>query len=149
MGEVLAADENERQHDGSANADGTLLRGVTVEDDLLLSRLEKNRDEAYQACSDLLIEHDLRVTLMDVEHLFDGRSLVFYFLGEVTPQLENLTQSLADTYETKVQFRKFAEAVTEGCGPDCGTEAAAGGGCGSSGCSSCVVAKACSSRRGR
>ena len=81
--------------------------------------------------------------LMDVEHLFDGRSLLFYFLGEVTPELEALTAELAELYETHVQFRRFAEAVNEGCGPGCGTDAAEG-------CKTCVatcaVAGVCATR---
>ena len=46
---------------------------------------------------------------MDVEHLFDGQSLYFYFLGEVQPEWESLTTELAATYEAKVRFQPFAE----------------------------------------
>ena len=67
--------------------------------------------------------------LVDVEHLFDGRSLFFYFLGEVPPQLEAVTSELAEVYDTAVQFRKFADTMTEGCGPGCGTADGPGGGC--------------------
>ena len=82
---------------------------------------------------------------MDVEHLFDGQSLYFYFLGEVTPELDAITGELAEIYETKVQFRKFAETLVKGCGPDCGTEDAAGNGCGTGGCATCAAASACHS----
>ena len=113
-------------------------------DDLLLARLEKNRAEAYAACNARLAEMSTSAVLMDVEHLFDGRTLVFYFLGEMTPELAALTDELAELYESQVQFRQFADAVNEGCGPGCGTDAAAG-------CKTCVsgcaVAEACSARR--
>jgi hypothetical protein len=69
---------------------------------------------------------------MDVEHLFDGQSLVFYFLGPHDPRLETITAELAEVYEAKVQFRSFADAVNVGCGPGCGTSEAIGGGCGTS-----------------
>ena len=36
---------------------------------------------------------------MDVEHLFDGRSLFFHFLGDVPPEVEAVTQELAEAYE--------------------------------------------------
>ena len=58
----------------------------------------------------------------DVEHLFDGAGLFFYFLGEVPAEAEHFTQQLAEQYETTVEFRKFAETLAEGCGPGCGTE---------------------------
>jgi cell fate regulator YaaT (PSP1 superfamily) len=143
LGEILDppanADEIER-------ADGSILRGLTVEDQLLEARLEKNRQAAYAACAARLAELDLPATLMDVEHLFDGQTLLFYFLGKMTPELETITQELAELYETQVQFRRFAEAVTEGCGPGCGTEAATGGGCKTC-ATGCAVASACATRR--
>ena len=38
--------------------------------------------------------------------------------------MEPLTAELAEAYEAKAQFRKFTETLTQGCGPDCGTERA-------------------------
>ncbi len=126
----------------SEHGDGALLRGATVEDELLAARLERFRDQAFQACSRLLKEHDPEAVLMDVEHLFDGQSIYFYFLGTPSPELEALTHRLGELYSTEVQFARFHETVTAGCGPDCGTEKA-GGACGTSGCGSCAVAAAC------
>jgi hypothetical protein len=80
---------------------------------------------------------------MDVEHLFDGHTLVFYFLGEISAELAEMTSELAELYEAHVQVRRFAEAVTEGCGPGCGTETAAGCKTCASGC---AVASVCASR---
>ncbi len=139
VGEVLSHATNGRE----GPSDGSLLRLVTVEDDLLLARLEKNRDKAYAACCELLAERNLPVVLMDVEHLFDGTSLYFYFLGESVPELETIPQQLAEIYEANVQFRQFTEAATLGCGPNCGTEDAEGGGCGSGSCATCAVSDAC------
>ncbi len=128
--------------DGAA-ADGSMLRGLTVEDELLEVRLRRNRQAAYDACAAKLAGLGLPTVLVDVEHLFDGRTLVFYFLGEMTPALESVTDELAELYEGQVQFRRFSDAVTEGCGPACGTDEAAG-------CKTCVtgcaVAGACSTR---
>lgn len=143
LGEVLSPPED--TDDGRGFADGELLRGVTVQDDLLQARLERNRQDAYAACAAMLAETAAPAVLVDVEHLFDGQGLFFYFLGDVTPELESYTARLAETYEAKVQFRKFTETLIEGCGPGCGTEEAKGqGGCAS--CSSCTVASACGSK---
>jgi PSP1 C-terminal conserved region len=144
LGEVLSPPED--SDDGRPFSDGELLRGVTVQDELLQARLEKNRQEAYAACSAMLVESETSAVLVDVEHLFDGQGLFFYFLGDVTPELETYTARLAETYEAKVQFRKFTETLIEGCGPGCGTEEAKGqGGCES--CTSCAVASACGAKR--
>lgn len=142
IGQVLAWD----QDTGSgAQADGPLLRGMTPQDELLQLRLNKNRNAAYEACCARLRELKLDVALMEVEHLFDGRTLIFYFLGDLPPELEQITGDLADAYDAKAQFRSFAETLTTGCGPDCGTAEAGAGACGS--CGDCSVASACRPRR--
>jgi PSP1-like protein len=142
VGEVLSAADPAADQP----CDGTLLRRVTVEDDLLIARLEKNRDEAYQACALRLAERRLPAVLVDVEHLFDGQSLYFYFLGDCGPELDSLTTNLAETYEAKAQLQKFAETLIAGCGPHCGTEE--GGGCGTGGCTTCAVVGACGTKTG-
>ena len=140
LGQVLAPPGDEPD---TSSADGSILRGLTVEDQLLAARLEKNRQAAFEACAARLDAARSPAVLMDVEHLFDGRTLVFYFLGEMTDKLQALTDELAELYEAHVQFRRFTEAVSEGCGPGCGTETAAG-------CKTCVsgcaVAGACATR---
>ena len=113
--------------------DGELLRRVAREDRKIVERLERFRDRAFVACRNLLVERNLKATLIDVEHLFDGQSIWFYFLGEVSPEVESLTEELAEAYESKVKFRKFAEMLSKGCGPDCGT----GSSCGD--CSGCAI----------
>jgi hypothetical protein len=80
--------------------------------------------------------------LVDVEHLFDGQSLFFYFLGGESPEIADLTSELADAYEAKVQFRKFTDTLSQGCGPGCGTEEAENG-CGTGACSTCAILSAC------
>src|SRR5262245_52923897 len=100
LGEVLSEVESQVEQP----CDGSLLRRVTVEDDLLLARLEKNREEAYRACAARLTERGLPAVLVDVEHLFDGQSLCFYFLGESTPELAALTTELAGVYEATAQI---------------------------------------------
>lgn len=146
VGDVLSPPDD--RDDSRAFADGDLLRGVTLQDELLQARLEKHRQDAYSDCAAMLAEFRIPTVLVDVEHLFDGQGLFFYFLGEVPPELEKYTERLAETYEAKVQFRKFTETLIEGCGPGCGTEDAKGqGGCDS--CTSCAVASACGTKRAR
>ena len=143
IGEILST-----AHDAPprGQSDGSILRGMTVEDDLLQARLEKNRQEAFSACSERIRRSGIPATLVDVEHLFDGRSLFFYFLGQTPPEMEAMADELAEVYDTAAQFRRFADTVTDGCGPGCGTAEATGGGCGSCG-TGCAVAGACSTRK--
>lgn len=141
VGEVLAGPAARM---AEAPADGPILRGMTAQDELLEARLQKNRQAAYEACCQRLADERLPAVLLDVEHLFDGQTLVFHFLGDVPREVEALTAELAEAYDAKAQFRAFVNAATVGCGPGCGTDEAAG--CGS--CSTgCAVAGACATRR--
>jgi cell fate regulator YaaT (PSP1 superfamily) len=139
IGEVVA-------HTPAGAVDGVMLRGATTEDELIAARLDRYRDEAYEACRKMLEERGISAVLMDVEHVFDGQSVYFYFLGETTPELESLTGELAQIYSAKVQFEQFVDTLTHGCGPGCGTEEAAG--CGTTGgCGSCAVVDACGKKK--
>jgi cell fate regulator YaaT (PSP1 superfamily) len=143
VGEVLAEPPEQA---APAKADGQILRRMTVQDDLLEARLQRRRHEAFEACQELLAEGAVPAALVDVEHLFDGEGLFFYFLGDPPHEAAEITGRLAAAYEVAVEFRKFADTLTEGCGPGCGTEAAMGqGGCAS--CTSCAVASACGTRK--
>jgi cell fate regulator YaaT (PSP1 superfamily) len=145
IGEVLSPTD---EAPARGESDGSILRGMTVEDQLLEARLEKNRHEAFAACEARIRELRLGAALVDVEHLFDGRSLFFYFLGDVPAELEAATAELAEVYDAAVQFRKFSDTVTEGCGPGCGTAEATGGGC-TSCATGCPIGSACGSGKPR
>jgi hypothetical protein len=138
LGEVLG-NASPAEQNGS---DGSLLREMTPQDELLQARVQARKERAFRACQELLDQRGITCVLMDVEHLFDGGSLFFYFLGEVPAEVAALTGELAEAYEAQVQMRNFADTVTQGCGPGCGTEQAEGPGCGST-CASCPIAGSC------
>lgn len=142
VGEILGpAGEADGASAEGASSDGSILRGVTVSDDLLLARLERNRQEAFAACEKELAQRGIRIPLLEVEQLFDGGSLYFHFLGEVPPEVTELTDRLAETYNAAAGISQFSDLLETGCGPGCGT-AEKGGGCGDS-CVSCSIAGAC------
>lgn len=145
IGEVLGAADAMSDEAWSDAADGAILRRMTVEDQLLEERLERHRHEAFEACRRLLDEAGVAAALVDVEHLFDGRGLYFYFLGQPPPEVDRLTARLTEVYDGSIHFRRFAELLTAGCGPGCGTEDAEGGGCASC-AAGCAVADACRTR---
>jgi cell fate regulator YaaT (PSP1 superfamily) len=128
----------------TAALDGQIVRPVTAEDRLLAERMERRKDQALEACRQALAARQLRAVLVDVELLLDGSSLYFYFLGESSPELDAMTQELAEVYDSQVQFRQFTDTLIAGCGPDCGTGSSPG--CGTA-CGHCAVSQACGSSR--
>ena len=135
LGEVVCPVE-----DRPLESNGQLLRRVSADDEMIVRRIERFRDRAFEACNKMLKERQVDAVLMDVEHLFDGQSLYFYFLGHVPDEVHRLTNELSETYERKVRFKKFTETLANGCGPGCGEEASK---CGTGGCGSCGLKGGC------
>ena len=144
LGEVIgpcrdpAAATKTRRH-----APVRILRGTTEEDELLLRRLDRHKRQAVEACREALAAEGCLCTLLDVDQLFDGGTLVMHFLGPVDQVATDVTRRIAERYESIVRSRHFARLLSQGCGPGCGTEE--GAGCGT-GCAGCAVASACSSK---
>lgn len=143
VGEFLATDENCHE-----TPDGDLLRTMTQQDLLLAERLERNKLAAINECQKLIDQRNLPVAILDAEQTFDGQSLYFYFAGEISAEVDELTAQLAETYDAQVKFSEFAETLSAGCGPACGTSDGAGCGtttAGKTGCGSCGLKSSCSS----
>src|SRR5689334_13555481 len=68
-GEILGSADDDLDR---RTTDGSILRGMTLEDELLEARLEKHRQKALDACTAQLARSGIQATLLDVEHLFDG-----------------------------------------------------------------------------
>lgn len=117
----------------------SVLRPTTKEDELLLSRLERHKREAVEACQTALAESESQSVLLDVDQLFDGGTLVMHFLGSVDSMAESITREITEKYESIVRTRHFSKLLSDGCGPNCGEQ---DGGCGS-GCSGCSAASVC------
>ncbi len=128
--------------DADDAVEGSVVRRTTTEDELLVDRLEKHRSKAVIRCQQLLAAGGHEASLLEVDPLLDGRTLVFFFLGPIDDSVQQITDQLASEYERNVRSKHFAKLLAEGCGPGCGTEAKAGGGC-SGGCAVCVAAAAC------
>ncbi len=143
VGEFLSPFEASDAAIHAAATDGELLRTMTPEDELLAARLERRRHEAFATCEAWLKERDIDAQLVDVETLFDGGAIYFYFLGGAPTASAALEQELGEQYAAQIRLTDFANLLEHGCGPACGTEAGAGCGASAGGCASCGLATAC------
>jgi PSP1 C-terminal conserved region len=138
LGQVLAPVASVAE----SELDGTLLRRVTPEDDLLWRNLREMSEQVLAECQSWLTLQGSTDILLEVEPLLDGQTLYFHFVGEPSQDVAEHIKHLALLYEQRVRESKFANLLENGCGPGCGTESK--GGCGTSGgCAVCVVASAC------
>ena len=135
IGEVLLAAERDAELMADQPDSGVLLREFTNDDTVKERLLRDGQLRAFEACRRMLAERNMPVELVDAEQLFDGQTLIFYFLGDPPPALANITAELAQEYETQVQFRPLGERLGAACGTGCGSDAEhACGNCGDGGC---------------
>src|SRR5436305_1477019 len=74
---------------------GVIVRPMTAEDEAELGRLTKKEELAFHKCKDFIRERRLQMDLVDVEHLFGGERLVFYFIAEKRVDFRELGRDLA------------------------------------------------------
>ena len=142
MGEVLAATNLEYIETSCAS---TYIRKSRPEDKLLWRQLTSLSVSASTACQAFLRKQDTPDVLLEVEPLFDGRTLYFHFLGTPSLETEQHVQKLSDIYQKSVASSRFAALLEHGCGPGCGTKEKSGCGTGG-GCAVCAIAGGCASK---
>ncbi len=141
LGEVVSpATESYIREEGVAPM--KVLRLIGRQDEWLLGRLERHKRRAIEKCRQGLLQRQSDATLLDIDHLFDGSSIVLHFLGNVDSETEEYVRLLASEYESIVRTGPLAKLLSEGCGEGCGTSS--GGGCGGN-CGGCSIASACQS----
>jgi nitrite reductase/ring-hydroxylating ferredoxin subunit len=133
LGELLIAAEHDAHFVAEQPEAGELVREMTDDDRAKERLLLAGQQRAFDACQQLLAERQVPVDLVDAEQLFDGETLVFYFLGDPPVELADVTNELAKQYEAHVQFRPFG-AAPDGCGVGCGRESCGEGACGAGAC---------------
>jgi hypothetical protein len=129
----------------SEAADGQIVRRLTTEDQLLWSHLQELALQSQAACQAWLKASCSSDQLLEVEPLFDGRTLYFHFLNSASPATEAQLDKLASIFQETVASSQFSHLLEHGCGPGCGT-AAAERGCGGA-CHTCAASSRCAVKR--
>ncbi len=107
-GEILCvATDRTREYLGSRDTVGRILRKATPED-------ERSRDETllkeqslFQDGLRLISEHKLQMQLVDVELLFGGERVVFFYLAEKRVDFRELVKSMAKQFKTRIEMRQI------------------------------------------
>ncbi len=86
---------------------GQLLRALG-EEDLRQTEMLYQREEAeFQRCREFIRARQLQMDLVDVEHLFGGERIIFYFLAEKRVDFRELVKDLAREYRTRIEMRQI------------------------------------------
>jgi len=107
-GEVLsAATPRTREFLGASEPEGRILRTVTRADREALERTRESEREAFAGGQEIIRESKLVMQLIDVESLFGGERLVFYYISEQRVDFRELVKQLAKRFRTRIEMRQI------------------------------------------
>ena len=67
----------------------------------------KKEKEAFELCNKKIKEHNLQMTLTDVEYKFDNSKILFYFTADGRVDFRDLVRDLAAIYKTRIELRQI------------------------------------------
>lgn len=102
---------------------GEIIRIAAPEDRVKLAHLKDLEKKQFAAGERLIVHHRLAMQLVDVEHLFGGERIIFYFLAEHRVDFRELVKSMAREFHTRIELRQIGvrdEAKLKADYGDCG-----------------------------
>lgn len=84
-----------------------IIRTATETD---LKRDAENREKekkAFEICEQKIKLHSLEMKLVDVEYLFDGNKILFYFTADGRVDFRDLVKDLAYIFRTRIELRQI------------------------------------------
>lgn len=87
---------------------GEIARAATPEDIAKIEEIEQQiRHRDYDKATELIKTHHLAMQLVNVEHIFGGERIVFYFLAENRVDFRELVKSMAREFRTRIELRQI------------------------------------------
>ena len=86
---------------------GQIVRAMTGDDRAELERIHEKEQAEFLRCKEFIDERRLQMDLIDVEHLFGGERVIFYFLAEKRVDFRELVKDLAREYRTRIEMRQI------------------------------------------
>lgn len=86
---------------------GTIQRLATTQDDNELARIIAMSKEEFAKCKNKIIESNLPMDLVDIEHLFGGERVVVYYISEDRIDFRDLVKQLATEFQTRIEMKQI------------------------------------------
>lgn len=86
---------------------GEILRRVNADDQERIDHLARIKQGEFDQAVALIREHHLKMELVDVEHLFGGERIVFYFLAEKRIDFRGLVRHMARAFHSRIELRQI------------------------------------------
>lgn len=86
---------------------GRILRTATPEDLAAEPRLVEQSKQGLDACREFAARRLLQMDLVDVEAIFGGERMVFYYVSEKRVDFRELVKDLARAMQTRIEMRQI------------------------------------------
>jgi cell fate regulator YaaT (PSP1 superfamily) len=86
---------------------GQILRSMTGDDENELTRMRQIERSEFEVCKKQIAQLNLEMDLVDVEHVFGGERIVFYYLAENRVDFRELVKVLASEFQTRIEMRQI------------------------------------------
>jgi len=86
---------------------GQIVRVMTEADHAEAERIRQSEQGEFNRCKEFVQNRKLQMELVDVEHLFGGERIVFYFLAEKRVDFRELVKDLAREFRTRIEMRQI------------------------------------------
>ncbi len=86
---------------------GRIVRPMNAEDRERLLESQAREESAFHRGAEFIQERRLQMELVDVENLFGGERLIFYFLAEKRVDFRDLVKDLAREFRTRIEMRQI------------------------------------------
>ncbi len=107
VGELLCESNPRAVEFLSEPTKGQVVRTLTEDDRAQMQRQRQTECQAMETCSRLIGQRRMQMELVDVEHLFGGERIVFYFLAEKRVDFRELVKDLAREFKTRIEMRQI------------------------------------------
>lgn len=107
VGEVLCVAQPSAVELLSEPTHGEILRFLNEDDRVRIDSLRNNEDREFTTCNQFVQQRSLQMELVDVEHLFGGERIIFYFLAEKRVDFRELVKDLAREFKTRIEMRQI------------------------------------------
>lgn len=86
---------------------GKIVRRMNEEDRSAAAKLKEAERKELTLCQEFIGQRRLQMELVDVEHIFGGERVVFYFLAEKRVDFRELVKDLARQFQTRIEMRQI------------------------------------------
>jgi cell fate regulator YaaT (PSP1 superfamily) len=105
---------------------GKFVRYATAEDISEEKHFRKIAAEEMKNCENLVKEMNLPMKIVNVEHIFGGERIIFYFMSDGRVDFRELVKKLAHDYQSRIEMRQIGSrdeakilGDIETCGQEC------------------------------